>query len=102
METMPATPADSDTRTATVRDSMMLPSRGGSHWGPSGWSGYEVMMVVQSMCQEQKGGKEHRKKLYDKPCTYYIQLNLEALIDIIMWAVGESLSASSFEDIKRR
>eukprot|EP00984_Skeletonema_dohrnii_P024339 scaffold13450_cov78-Skeletonema_dohrnii-CCMP3373.AAC.1 len=44
---MPTTPADSDTRTATVRDSMMLPSRGVTG-GLLGWSGYEVMMV-QSM-----------------------------------------------------
>eukprot|EP00984_Skeletonema_dohrnii_P030083 scaffold21212_cov78-Skeletonema_dohrnii-CCMP3373.AAC.1 len=44
METMPTTPADSDARTATVRDSMMLPSRGVTG-GLLGWSGYEVMMV---------------------------------------------------------
>jgi hypothetical protein len=40
------------------------------------------------------------QEIVDKPCAYYIQLNLEALIDII-WAVGESLSASSFEEYKK-
>ena len=47
METVHPTPADSDTRTTTVRDSMILPS-----WGATGglleWSSYEDTMV-QSM-----------------------------------------------------
>ena len=48
METVPPTPADSDTRTTTVRDSMILPSRG-TTGGFLGWSSYEDTMVQSIM-----------------------------------------------------